>query len=591
MSLPYQSFYTGVSGYSASDKAAIVIKNGWIVGEYYNQASAATDVYYLASNGKTFTILLAGRMAQDYPQLGFGLDSKLYDPRWLSQGFPLTDARKADITFDQVFRHTSGIIPEVEATIASGAVQPGSNWNFVEATVGKDSDYPETAPLYFVPGVPSTYTKGSTYSSVAANHFSLVFRNVTGLEASVYLRQGLLDPIGVGRMAYKLTPGMSDYIWATAGNGLASARDFARLGYLMLHEGEWAGTRLFAASWLQNFTTSPAYRNIHSNVDCSWGNKFPSDMYRTAGSGQNWALVVPSLDLVLTFTGRTPTSYATAIDTTSLNKLFAAVTERYVACDGTVFNDTPPPSNAPPSASFSSSCSGLDCTFTDTSSDPDGTVASWSWSFGDGGTSTETNPSHAYAEIGTYTGMLTVTDDQGATGSTLREVSTTGANIPPTAVFSSSCSGLPCTFTDASTDADGSVTGWSWTFGDGGTSTETNPSHAYAAGGTYTVTLTVTDDGGATRQQTAQVTVSSPSAISLTATGKEDATKQSMILRWTGAQGTTVDIYRDGAFIKNTPNDGRQTVTKKGTSPATFILKVCEGQTLTCSNQVSLVFQ
>jgi len=63
MSLPYQSFYTGVSGYSASDKAAIVIKNGWIVGEYYNQASAATDVYYLASNGKTFTILLAGRMA------------------------------------------------------------------------------------------------------------------------------------------------------------------------------------------------------------------------------------------------------------------------------------------------------------------------------------------------------------------------------------------------------------------------------------------------------------------------------------------------------------------------------------------------
>ena len=55
-----------------------------------------------------------------------------------------------------------------------------------------------------------------------------------------------------------------------------------------------------------------------------------------------------------------------------------------------------------------------------------------------------------------------------------------------------------CSFTDRSTDADGTVTAWRWAFGDGGTSTSRNPTHVYAAAAsTYTVALTVTDNAGA----------------------------------------------------------------------------------------------
>ena len=346
-SLPYRGYYTGVSGYKASNKAVLVVKKGWIVGEYYNQAGANTAVYYLASNGKTFTILLAGHMVRAYPEYRFGLDSRLYDPRWLPQGYPLTDPRKADITFDQVFRHVSGIVPEPEDPIASAAVMDEPDWNFLPFTVGMDADYPVSAPLYYTPGDPSTYTKGRSYSSVAFNHFSPIFRNVTGLEPSVYFRQAILDPIGVGRMDYKVTAGMGDYRWATAGNGLSSARDFARIAYLMLHKGTWNGNSIVPSWWIRRFTSSSAYYNIRTNLDCRWGAKYPADMYRTSGSGQNWALVVPSLDLILTFNGRTPNFLATAVEVNSLSLLFAAVTERYVACDGTVVNDTVPAPNAP----------------------------------------------------------------------------------------------------------------------------------------------------------------------------------------------------------------------------------------------------
>jgi len=337
MSLPWQNFYTGVSGYNPSNKAALIIKNGWIVGEFYNQTSARTAVYYLASNGKSFAMMLMGRLQLDYPGLSLTLSSRLYDPRWLAEGFPLTDSRKANITFDQVFRHASGVIPQEEDPIAAVSVNRESDWNFAPFTVGKDSDYPVTAPLYFRPGSPSSYA-GDPYSSVAFNHLSLVFRNITGLEAGAYLRKRILDPIGVGRMAYISSAGMGSYVWATGGNGLASARDYARLLYLLLHEGNWKGNRIFTATWIRRFTTRTGYRNIDSNADCHWGTQYPKDLYRLVGSGVNLGFVVPSLDLVATLNGRTPNTLRAEVTRNFLEKLFASVTQQYVTCDGRIVN-------------------------------------------------------------------------------------------------------------------------------------------------------------------------------------------------------------------------------------------------------------
>jgi subtilisin family serine protease len=83
------------------------------------------------------------------------------------------------------------------------------------------------------------------------------------------------------------------------------------------------------------------------------------------------------------------------------------------------------PVNSPPTASFTYSCSGLTCSFSDSSTDSDGNIESRSWSFGDGGTSTATNPTRTYASSGTYTVTLTVTDNGGATGTSSQNVTVT----------------------------------------------------------------------------------------------------------------------------------------------------------------------
>jgi PKD repeat protein len=179
----------------------------------------------------------------------------------------------------------------------------------------------------------------------------------------------------------------------------------------------------------------------------------------------------------------------------------------------TVTVTAPPPVNQPPVAAFSSSCTQLACSFTSTSSDPDGTIASYAWTFGDGTTATTQNPSHTYAAGGTFTVTLTVTDNQGATGNVSHTVTVTAPpppNQPPVAAFSSSCTQLTCSFTSTSNDPDGSITGYAWTFGDGVTSTAQNPSHTYTAGGTFTVTLTVTDNQSATGNVAHTVTVTAP---------------------------------------------------------------------------------
>ncbi len=137
---------------------------------------------------------------------------------------------------------------------------------------------------------------------------------------------------------------------------------------------------------------------------------------------------------------------------------------------------------------------GQDVHFADSSSGGSGSF-SYEWDFGDTQTSTAQNPSHAYADPGTYTVSLTVTDsaDNSVTETKMDYVSVVD---PPDADFGGDPTALivgqSVSFTDMSGGGVGALS-YEWDFGDTWTSANQNPSHAYADPGTYTVSLTVTD--------------------------------------------------------------------------------------------------
>jgi PKD repeat protein len=167
------------------------------------------------------------------------------------------------------------------------------------------------------------------------------------------------------------------------------------------------------------------------------------------------------------------------------------------------------------------------------SSDPEGGPLTFEWVFGDGATATGPIVNHTYANAGTYTAELTVTDNLGNTDMASATITVTAPNLPPTvlptATPSTGAPPLNVQFTAGATDPEGQPLSYSWTFGDGGTSTLADPAHTYTAAGTYTTTVTVSD--GVNPPVSASLTISVGSALTINITqakfdfGKKDEHK------------------------------------------------------------------
>jgi hypothetical protein len=83
----------------------------------------------------------------------------------------------------------------------------------------------------------------------------------------------------------------------------------------------------------------------------------------------------------------------------------------------------PATGNLSPTASFSASCSSLQCSFdANASADPDGAIVDYHWDFGDGTTGSGVAPTHAFSGDGTFSVILTVTDNQSATATSTTSV-------------------------------------------------------------------------------------------------------------------------------------------------------------------------
>jgi len=130
------------------------------------------------------------------------------------------------------------------------------------------------------------------------------------------------------------------------------------------------------------------------------------------------------------------------------------------------------------------------------STDYDGTIANYVWDFGDGMGDAGVNVTHVYEGGGDFTAKLTVTDNEGKTGTATQLIE---VFEPPVAIFTAQPTvGVPPLVVEfdasASYDPDGEIKTYKWDYGDGLSALSKKETHTYSTAGEFTAYLIVVDE-------------------------------------------------------------------------------------------------
>jgi CubicO group peptidase (beta-lactamase class C family) len=289
------------AGPLASTYAAVVIHRGCLVAERYAGELERWD-------GPSETIgpdtgLLSWSMAKSMLHaivgtlVGDGLlavEAPAPVPAWQEGGDP-----RGAITLQNLLEMRDGL-DFIEAYIL------GSPSDVIDMLFGSGLEdmaaFTEAKPLAVAPGSRFNYSSGT--SNVIS---AIVARSVgRGADYRSYLCRRLFEPIGMT----SATPGFDEAgTWVASSTVHATARDYARFGYLYLRDGVWDGHRLLPEGWVDHG------RNPHS-VDPEDGDLYGAHWwvvgdeygsFRASGHEGQSILISPGLDLVVVRMGKTPT--------------------------------------------------------------------------------------------------------------------------------------------------------------------------------------------------------------------------------------------------------------------------------------------
>ena len=310
--------------------AVAIIRGGQVTAEWYAVPTLPTTTFDIWSCTKAFTSLAFGMLLEDsrngaagLPR-AFELDSPAYD--FIPAAWPLSDARKTAITIRHLLSMTSGIPGEGHGIVGIAAGRAAGGGPF-EIALGQATDRfgRSAAELFAEPGT------AWEYGDVAFSHLSLVFREAAGIEMSDYLVERLFEPLGIDNFGWDHQGG-AGYLGphTNAHTGLRlTARDLARVGYLLLQQGAWAGEQIVPAAWVERMSRSsqdfnPEYGyGMGVNTRGHQWPSLPNDAYAMQGFASNRCYVVPSLDLVVVRLGYGPVAWD---DQAFIGPIAAAVT-------------------------------------------------------------------------------------------------------------------------------------------------------------------------------------------------------------------------------------------------------------------------
>lgn len=279
-----------------STESLLIIKDDRIVNEWYQPGRNGAQRHDTGSLAQSLVGGVSLMVALSDGRIGLDDFASRYIPSWRN------DPVKSKILIRHLASHTSGLED------AEGPEQ----WKaaFWKRVPDPFSIALNESPLLFSPGSESAYSNPGIAALVYAVTAGLGQGKMSDLRA--LLKERIMDPLGVAESEWSIGYGESYALdgmklYPAWGGASYTPRAMAKVGQLMLHQGNWEGKQLVASRWANQMVSratpvSDSGLCWWTNVDGRW-QSLPRDAFAGAASGHQLLLVVPSLHLVVVRNG------------------------------------------------------------------------------------------------------------------------------------------------------------------------------------------------------------------------------------------------------------------------------------------------
>jgi len=288
----------------------IVIRHGYLVHETYYGASSRDDVHTMQSVSKSVTSLVTG-IASDMGSVS--LDATVLSI--LTQYMDASpDPRLPRVTLRHLLEMRSGInFYEYP--------YPGSPLETLNNSRGDWVRIALEQPFNAEPGALWQYNSGGVIALGAA------VAQATSTPLYVLARERLFTPLGISG-PYWIVSGYDTTVHTGGGLNMR-AIDLARVGYLVLKQGQWSGRQIVSSDWLsRSIAPVTAAASQFGGVSVDYGllwwmasidpTRSTADVSNrviiASGNMNQFLFVVPSRDLVVVNTGSSNDSFGVTVD-------------------------------------------------------------------------------------------------------------------------------------------------------------------------------------------------------------------------------------------------------------------------------------
>lgn len=276
--------------------AVVAIQGGKIVAERYAHDAGPDDTFLSWSMAKSITSALVGILVR---QGKLDISAPMPVKEW-----PEGDPRRR-ITIDQMLRMVDGLRFREAEDLGGGAVRywPPEESDVIPMLFGEGkTDVAGFAATLPYQSDPETHWN---YNSGGSNLLSrLVSETVGGGEAGMreFMNRELFGPLGMTSADPRFDEAGT---FVGSSHFFASARDFARFGYLYLRGGTWEGQEILPPGWVDYSRTSSAIAPQGCYGAHFWVIPGSLGLFECHGAGGQRITISPKLDLVIVRLGKT----------------------------------------------------------------------------------------------------------------------------------------------------------------------------------------------------------------------------------------------------------------------------------------------